>query len=338
MPTNQINIQATNYNGEILNLFIRRAIAKNTAVRKGLIAIQAGIKSKLEVPTLKVSGMVQPRVYEPDADKHSGKVTINKRELKPQDMMFLLVFLPAIFEAYWLNVQLSPALLDEELPLTAENAIIQEIMEQGGKELDQHLFTAVYQPTKIQDAIDDGFADGDDRKIFFNGIIPKLLNDSNVIDISSPDVLTKANIFDKFELVKLAIPPDLKEGSDVVYLVSPTTLELYELAQQGQGYKGANVTDAGKRTYGGKRVEALIGVPDNTIIAGVFKGDMYSNFWIGLNEPDEQDNIKMDKVTNMGEYWFLKSLFKMDVNYGFGEEVVLYTTWALPNGVTYTPY
>jgi hypothetical protein len=333
-----LTISNTAYAGEVIAVFLTKAVAKNLSVRKGILAVEAGIKKQKEVPTIDVNDMIQPRVEEPDRTKHSGSVAVDARFLRPQDMMFLVDFNPAKFENHWFNTQLGKYLLDEELPMIAENAITQYLMEKGGEQLDSHIWQSVYQPTVIATVKSSGWTGITDRKIFFNGFLPRFLADSNVIKVPTPVAFSKANIFDKFEAVKSLVPVAIKENPNLKYLCNEKTIELYELAQQGQNYKGANVTDAGKRTFGGKEIVVISGIPDDTIIAGVFTDDLESNIWLGVNEVDEQDYIKLDKWTNAGENWFMKSLFKMDVNYAFPAQIVVYTTWELPNGVSYTAY
>lgn len=333
-----LTISNTTYAGEVIAIFLTKAVAKNLSVRKRILAVEAGIKKQKEVPTIDVNDMIQPRVDEPDRTKHSGSIAVEARYLKPQDMMFLVDFNPSKFENHWFNTQLGKYLLDEELPMTAENAITQYLMEKGGEQLDRHIWQAVYQPSVIATVKAAGWTGITDRKIFFNGFLPRFLADPEVLKVSSPVALTKANIFDKFEATKALVPVAIKENDNLKYLCNEKTIELYELAQQGQQNKGANITDAGKRTFGGKEIVVVSGIPDNTIIAGVFTDDLESNIWIGLNEVDEQDYIKLDKWTNAGENWFMKSLFKIDVNYAFPAHIVVYTTWEMPEGVSYTPY
>lgn len=333
-----LNIAQTAYAGEVLQVFLTKAMARNLSTLKGILNIEAGIKKQKAVPTIDVSDMIQPRVNEPDRTKHSGSITVDERYLRPQDIMFMVDFDPSKFENHWFNTELGKYLLDEELPMNAENAITQLLMEKGGEQLDAHIWQAVYQPSVITTVKTSGWGVITDRKIFFNGFLPKLLADSNVVKISTPVALTKANVLSKFEAVKLAIPEAIKENPNIKYVVNARTAELYDLAIKDLANKGNDVTQSGVRRYDGKEIVVVTGLPVDTIVAGVFTTDLESNLWLGVNEPDEQDYIKLDKWTNAGENWFLKALFKMDVNYAFGDQIVLYTTWALPGGVTYTAY
>ena len=333
-----LNIVKTAYAGEVLNVFIVAAITKNTSMLAGIMNVIMNIKKQISVPTLDVSDFIQPRVENPDRELHTGTITVDERYLKPKDMMFMLSFLPAKFENHWKATELGKYILDEELPLSAENAILQLLMEEGGKQLDSHIWQAVYQPSVISTVKSSGWAGITDRKIFFNGFLPKMINDAYVPKVSSPVTLTKSNILGELERIKVLVPEAIKENQNLKYLMNATTAEIYDNALKALPNKGLEYTAAGVRLYNGKPIVIISGIPDNTIVVGVFSDGMDSNLWLGVNEPDEQDYILMDKWNAAGEHWFMKSLFKIDVNYGIPSQMVLYTTWTLPADVTFTDY
>jgi hypothetical protein len=330
-----IEILDTSYAGEVKNIMLVKFITGFDSMNKGLIAVQPGIKNSMTVPTLDVSNIIQPRIEGDITAKHSGKMKVDKRQLIPQDLMIFLLFNPRVFESHWFAVQMNPKLLDAELPVNVENAVVSRTMELGANYLETAFWQSVKNQAAIDDAVANGFADGDNRNIFFNGILVRMLNDAAVIKVTAT-TLTKTNIFSELEKIKMAIPVAIKENPDLKYVMNPNTFEIYEMAQQGQNFKGAVVTDAGKRTYAGKEIVVVTGIPDNTIVVSIYRKDLGGNLWLGVNEMNEQQILELKKYRPESEQFFIKGLIKIDANYAFGEQTVLYTNWTPPT--TYVAY
>jgi hypothetical protein len=281
--------------------------------------------------------MIQPRITDAAiTDKHSGKVTVDKRVLVPQDVMIFLLFNPRDFEVHWVAVQMNSKLLEAELPVNVENAVMSKIMDLGSNYFETAIWQSVYNPTAIADAITNGFSPTADRKIFFNGYLARMLNDADVVKIPTPATLTKTNIIGEMEKVKYACPVPIKNHPDLKYLMNPNTFEIYESAQQGQNFKGANVTDAGKRSFTGVPIEVLSGLPDNTILLSICRSDIEGMFWFGVNEVEEDQILELKKYRPESELYYVKGLAKIDANYAVSSQIVLYTTWTAPS--TYEEY
>lgn len=326
------------YAGEALDIFIARVMTGFDSMNKGLFVTIPDIKMSKAIPRMKVDGFIQPRMKGELGAEASGSVTVDERYLKPKAMIIFVLFRPSDFESHWIAVKLNPKLMDAELPSNAENAITSLIMGNTATYMEKSVWQSVRNEAAITTAINaGGFAANANRFVFVNGLLVRMLNDTTVLKVSTPVVFTKANIFGEFERTKALIPVSIKEDKDLKYIINPNTKELFALAQQGQGFKGVNVTDAGVMTYGGKEVVVVNGLPDNTIVAGVFNGTVgKGNFYFGVNAVDEETYLKLAKHRPESEEWFLKGIFQFDVNYGFGEEIVLNTNWEAPT--TYEPY
>ena len=82
-------------------------------------------------------------------------------------------------------------------------------------------------------------------------------------------------------------------------------------------------------TYKGIPVHELVGMPDDTMIGTRFGSTiMDSNIHVGVDwdQNSTEDVIKVMPVQNKSELWFVKMLFKVGVQIGWGEELVLYGT------------
>ncbi len=319
-----LNLEEQSYAGDVLKQFISLATTSFDTLEKGCINVMAGIKKKGFIPTVSVKNFIQARKATPT---HGGSATTSARVLEPKDFMGYLEFNPRDFETTWLAAQMNPKLLDAELPKTADSAITQEVIKLNKSYLDVAIWQSVYDEAAVATAATNGLGDNDNNLIFFDGLLKKMTDDADVIKIDTPEVITVGNIFAKFKLVKNARPKAIKNNPKGAYLVSCTTAEIFEDAQQAQNYKGANVTEAGKMTYGGRPVIALAGIPDDTIVYCLCSADLESNLWLGVNEIEEEEYLKLMPLQNNSENWFLKMLYKIDVNFAHAKQTVLYTLW-----------
>jgi len=64
---------------------------------------------------------------------------------------------------------------------------------------------------------------------------------------------------------------------------------------------------------------------DDTIIFCEALADTSSNLYVGMNST-EDNNLQLQRLQNNSELFFLKGLMKYDVQYGFSEQVFLFTT------------
>jgi hypothetical protein len=313
-------IQDKTYAGEVLAMFIALAATSFDTLEKGCIAVLPGIKKKQSIPSISVKGFIQARDPKP---KHSGSATIGARTLEPKDFMGYLEFNPRDFEAHWSAVKMNPKLLDAQLPKDVESAIVQEVIKLNKSFLDIAVWQSIYDEAAIASALTNGLTEADNNLIFFDGLMKKMLDDAKVIKVDGV-VLTEDNIFAEMKKVKLKRPKAIKNHPNGKYLVSYNTAELFENAQQAQNYKGANVTEAGKMTFGGQPVVALAGVPDDVIVYCIASTGLDANLWLGINELDEEEYLKLDRLQANSELFFIKMLYKIDVNHAWGEQTVLY--------------
>jgi len=77
--------------------------------------------------------------------------------------------------------------------------------------------------------------------------------------------------------------------------------------------------------YKGYEVVRLAGMPDNTIIFTEAIPQTDGNLFYGLNSVSD-DNILLQRLLPNSELFFIKMLYKEDVNYGRADKVFMYTT------------
>jgi len=301
-------ITDTTYAGEAASAFIVAAVMGNDTVNSGIVYIKDGIKKQHTIKRIDVQDIVQDRAATPTSQ---GDMNVDGRILIPEDYMVYIEFNPRDFEEHWDAIKLSPELLDRALPATAESYLIQQILKRHDEYAENAVWTSVKNSATPYK--------------YFDGFIQKLTNDPDTIIIAAPVTLTEANIFDKLKLIKTAVPKPLKKNKNLKYLVSYATKEIYENALQAlNSFIGTRVEDSAQMKYSGKDIVPLAGMPDDTIIACVCTPGMDSNLWIGMNSLGDDTKIELKQLQANSELWFIKMLFKLDVQIGWPSECVLY--------------
>jgi len=158
------------------------------------------------------------------------------------------------------------------------------------------------------------------------------LTDGDTVAASSPNpALT--NIADAFNALlqlvaanKKALLANAKRYERMKFLVSTNTEQVWDtFITTTQTFKGVNTTERGINKFKGYEIVPLAGLPDDTIIFCEAVPDTSSNLWLGMNSVLDE-NLKLQRLQNNSELFFLKGLMKFSVNYGFSEEIFLYTT------------
>lgn len=327
-------INDTSYAGEAASYMLTKNVIDFDTLNKGCIMVQDGIKKKFTLPRLDVLNVIQRRNETPVS---SGSITVDGRALVVEDMMLYLEFNPRDYEQHWFATQLNPRLLDTQLPQTAEAFMMDMIMKRAGEFMENAVWrgrkdydllgSAVNPVTKGAEATDANY-------FYFDGLIKKALDASDIITVPSPVVLTggaSGNIADEFQRAYLKVPKALlyKYGSKgVKFFVSYPDQQKYESVMQLKTvYKNQDTTERGINRYNGYEVIPIAGMPENTFFVGVGHydiGDRSSNLWFGLNSVDDS-LLELKKVSNPSELYYVKGLWKADVQIAFPDQLVAYT-------------
>lgn len=304
-----LQIQDVSYAGEAASSFIVRSVVGNEIVAGGHAYVKDGIVKEFTIPRLKVDGIIQDRKATPDSPQ--GTATVDGRKLIPADYMLYDEFNPRDFEDHWQATLLNPTLIDRRLPVTTESIIIQEYLKRHNEWLGKAIMV------------------GDKRLTsnlkYFDGLITRATGDSDVPKVASPVVITLENIASCFRKTLNGVAAAVLYNPSLKFFVSYKTAQLWEEAQQNPAYlKGVDMTLAGINKFSGRTIVPLFGMPDNTILLGKGTADMTSNLWVGMNSTQDA-TVEFKKLQANSELYFIKMLMKVDTNYGFGEELSLYT-------------
>ncbi|MDE3250790.1 MAG: hypothetical protein KGO82_19160 [Bacteroidota bacterium] len=320
------------YAGDVASYMITRNVVGADTIQKGAIYVEETIKKKRTIPRVEVSNLFQKRMATPTS---SGNITVDGRVIQPQDLMLYLEFNPRDFEAHWYAAQLNPKLLDAQLPATAETFITMQVMKRVNEFFENHIWKG-----RTMYDIDNGALDpttkggvaGDANYFYFDGLIYKALSDANTIQVGSPVALTggaAGNIITQFQAGYSLVP------QANLYRYGPNGLRLFISYADQQKYentlqllttfKNQDSTEKGINRYNGYDVVPLAGLPANTFFWAMGTPDISSNLWMGINSTEDNE-LQLARLQPNSELFFLKGLFKADVQIGFTDQLVMYTT------------
>ena len=300
------------YAGEAASNFIVKAITSNETIQGGHVYVKDGIKKAFTIPRWDANfeDFVQDRAATPVS---KGTMTVTGQSLVPSDYMIYTRFNPRDYEAHWFATQLSPELVDRKLPISVESVVIQEVLKRHDRYLNKALWNSDTTTTGIYK--------------YYNGYIKKAKlatagsDTANVV--VSPVVLSVTNIAGELLRGWNAIPAALRYDKDMKFFMSYASFDLFIQFQSNQLYKGQDITSEGIAKFKGREIVKINDLPDNFYFIAKGKATPESNMWVGMNSTDDA-KLEMNRVQNDSEEWFIKMNMKVDVQFGWNSETVLY--------------
>ena len=302
-------ISDQSYAGEAASAFIVKAVVGNEIVQGGHVYVKDGIKKSYTIPRIVASDVVQDRVATPVSNV--GALTVDAKVLTPKDYMVYQEFNPRDYEDHWFATQLNATLIDRALPATVESVMIQEVMKRHNKWLGK--------------AIIQGDTTLTSNLKYFDGLLTRAKKAGSTVNkVGSPVVITITNIADCFQNTLTGISEDVLYDPNIKFFVSYKTAQIWEQYQRSSTFKGVDTTQAGIMRFGGRTIVPLAGMTNDTILLAKGSADMESNLWVGMNSIDDA-SVQIARLQANSELYFIKMLMKVDTNFGFGEEISLYT-------------
>lgn len=302
----------SSYAGEVLEKLLVRATTGNELVDGGHIHIQPNVQKRFVIPRLKAGKMLQKRKEQPVEADSKGDFTIDEKVLEPQDVMAFTTFNPRVFEQIWRPFQPTGNLVFRELPTDVQNQLLAEMAKVVDFELGGEFING-----------EKGTAEGK----YFDGILTRIKASTTVLKVETPAALTEANILKALKSVRTLIPKALKGAKlkkNVKLFMSVEDAEAYDYVLTEKPYKGVDYTNMSPERFKGFQIVPLADWPKDVIVAAYATSGIDSNFWAGVDYADDAEVIQIDKLTNAGEKYFFKMLFKADTNIVFDEEIVIY--------------
>ena len=324
-------ISDVSYAGTFASYFWLPATFGMDTIQKGAVFVKDGIKKAHMIGRMDFANPLQRRTATPTS---AGSFTVDGRVLNPFDLMLYSEFNPRDFEQHWLAEQLSPTLLARELPVTAENYMMQMALNRAFEQIE----LGIWMGSTTYTAADGTTGNGQLK--WFDGFLKKMVNDALVPKVASPLPLTAApsggglyNVASAMDALITSVATTKKamlsnpgRYKRMKFLVSINTEQIYQTyITTSTIYKGVNTTDEGINKYKGYEIVPLAGLADDTILFCEATDTADSNLYVGMNST-EDNNLQLQRLQANSELFFLKGLMKYDVQYGFSEQVFLYTT------------
>jgi hypothetical protein len=313
----------TKYAGDQQAFWWPRATVTMTTVAKNAVLAIDGIKKETTVTTLDTDMPLQDRQPEPVSD--DNLINVDGRTVFPQDVMVYKEINPRDFEAHWNAVNLSKVLLARELPATAAAFITSQVLRRSFQYLDQCVWigSTAYKGNVAKTDVRSQYK-------FFNGYLQRMVNDALVQSVAGVTTFSTSNIIGYMQSCITQCDIFLKANpakyERLRFAMNPNSKTLFDQALSiGTTYKNDNYMVKGQNYFQGYEIIELYGIPDNTIVFGEFIDDGTGNFALGMNAFEDMQ-LELMRKQNNAETWFVKGLFKMDVNYGWGAQIVLATT------------
>ncbi len=308
-----IVINNTSYSGEVLENLLTVAATGNEIVEKGLMMVIPGVNKSISLPRLKTGKMLQKRKENPDVTDSKGDFNYSEKKLTPRDMMALTLFNPRTFESIWRPFQPKGDLVFRELPPNVQNKFLEELSKQVKFELGDLYISGEY----VENGTDEQLMDG---------ILTQMAKDDEVVVVNS----TATTMLNKLKAVRSAIPKAMRNNPNLRIIMSIDDFDKYDDELTEREYKNSSESDINVKRYKGITIETLAAWPDDLIVATLCSMGSDGNFFAAVNLSEEEDVIKIARVSEMSELFFFKLLMKVDTNIAFGEECIVLDTRETP--------
>ena len=252
----------TNYAGEHLGKLLSKVVTTNEMVEGNHIMVKDQIGSKFYLPRVEMSNVIQDASATPTS---GGTITHTERALEPDAFDAYVEFNPESSKALWRPFQPTGPLVFHMLPPQVQYELTDELWRQVAK----YMGTAIFTGNKTS---------GTAPYNKFNGLVYKLDNDSDVLDVASPIALTEANIIDKLELGWDQVPAEVRRDPNFKIFMSDTSLHLYFRRVTDMSLnKGSDPTTLPAARFWNKPIVPLVGFPDDAFLMTYSSFDETSN-------------------------------------------------------------
>jgi len=309
----QLTVNNTNYNGDVLEELYRVLGTGFQSREKGLLRLETDIDSKRALPKISAADDPFGTYTTGSPGSESATVTYAERDLEVKEMLVYMEFIPRDWHTIWhlyrsvntfTNLALNPEILRATLDVLGNKI---------GKQMDK----LVWQ----------GNTAGAAAVSYFDGLIKLAAADSDVVDVANVGAITSTNVADILYDVWKAIPDQFFDDPEFKIIMSTTDYKkLQELNNNAKKGTVGVLDEQIRSLFLEKRIVHLSAVPANTIYAakGIMSqlGNLFFGVWV---DPDQEvSDVRIMRVSNNSDTWFMRINFKAGVNHREGSEIVLY--------------
>jgi hypothetical protein len=278
----------------------------NTGVAKNELSLIPNVKSKIKLAFSDLGNILQD---EDCAFTPGGEGSLNQKTMEVCPLKVNLEYCVTTFEANYLSMQLRAGSNNEEVvPASYAEFVVDYVAEKVAADLELTMFqgdtaTASY-PLSLCD-----------------GLIVKLLDDADVIDVSATaSAISATNVIGELNRVLEAVPAEVRAQSNFKIFVSQQIAFAYKQAQAATT-GGLFMVGDKELNYLGFRLIPTSGLLAKQMIA--FNSDKVFFLTDLVSDWDDIIIIPQRNISGARTERFATSL-KFGVDYLYGNEIVLY--------------
>jgi len=290
----------TNFVGEVAGEYIAEMIKEANTISENLVTVLPNVVSPQFIRKIETAaGFVDYSCgFTP-----AGSITLSEKELAPKKVKWDSELCKEDFRQLWTASQMGFSAHNDNLPQTEQAAILTDM------------------GTRIARKIDVDIWEGNGATGNFDGLIPALLLDVDVIDVLTPVAITAANV--EAELGKFidAIPDEVIGGAGVVLGVSTNVIRAIKRAYGTQARANGTFLKPSEFDFEGYTLTEIKALNANTMVA-YDKNQVF--FGTGLTADFNEIKVKDMDETDLSGTVRMKVVFTGGVQYAYGGEIVLY--------------
>ena len=290
----------TNFVGEVAGEYIAEMIKEANTISENLVTVLPNVVSPQFIRKIETAaGFVDYSCgFTP-----AGSITLSEKELAPKKVKWDSELCKEDFRQLWTASQMGFSAHNDSLPQTEQAAILADM------------------GTRIARKVDVDIWEGDGATGNFNGLIPALLLDADVIDVATPIAITSSNV--EAELGKFidAIPDEVIGSAGLVMGVSTNVIRAIKRAYGTQARANGTFLKPSEFDFEGYTLTEIKGLNANTMVA-YDKSQVF--FGTGLTADFNEIKVKDMDETDLSGTVRMKVVFTGGVQYAYGGEIVLY--------------
>lgn len=359
-----INFAGNTYAGEVLEDLLVYTAKGNETYEAGLVHVKPGIQKRYVLPHIQLGSIIQdnkptPTSTEGAASDSTGfnQYKLSERYLDPQDFMVYLEFNPRDFEEYWRFAQPEGPLVFRELAPEVQKTMLRLLLDRKDQYINDCIWcgrkggvdTTMTIPTGATQL---GGASAAGPMKYFDGALARVMHNlkcqaivaagvaANITDdikneVASGEVVLAGNTsFTKGSDVEAALyaiwqktPSHVRKSKKLKFVMGWETWDLYDQYLTSKDFKYVENPDVNKRTFKGKQIVVIDGVPESTIFFGKFSGDQDSCLWMAVDYSVDEESVKVERLQANSELYFFQMRLKMDINLVRPSEIVVWTPY-----------
>lgn len=291
----------SNYEGAYAGALLVEAFKLADTINKNAITVIPNVIGEGNLPGLQLTGEWAARACGWDPQ---GEVEYTEKSIPTKQYQLQIELCKNDYRSTFLAQQMNLFGNSEDIPANLEAAILDGLVKHFGQTLDSNIWNLETDTNN------------------FSGLIEQFDADTDIEDITATTAsITADNVIDELQKMYDALPGELEDHPDLVWVVSADIAKAYKLAQAKQISIG-NIVGDKELDYLGHKLIRIDGLPSKTMVA-------YRRTNLGLltgveNELNEVRLIDTDATTGDGNVRILMR-WNLGVGYTFSHEIFYYS-------------